>query len=187
MTRYYHQRFFADTRATAVGVVVLALLGFWEVPEAFLFIPVIALLGANQTAFDASYLYFARKYAASLEEMINDALRRKVLVGAEMEDRYLVPLSETRLVGVAFGSSFSWFGWMTLLYTLFGVLAYVGGLALGWEALDGAWVIAYPLALGALTVASLAVGLWWFGGQVGMRRLDEVLAGLGALRARTNG
>ncbi|HEX6285870.1 MAG TPA: hypothetical protein VFZ80_00155 [Acidimicrobiia bacterium] len=59
MTRYYHDRFFADTRYTAFAVLTLSLIGFWGVAEAFLLIPVVALLGANQTAFDASYLFMA--------------------------------------------------------------------------------------------------------------------------------
>ena len=174
MTRYYHERFFADTRYTAVGVLVLALLGFWAVPEAFLLIPVVALLGANQTAFDASYLFMARRYAAALEEEINGAMRRTILVGAELEDRYLVPLDSRRLVGVAFGRDFSWFGWMTVLYTALGILAFLAGIWLGWDLLSGVARMAYLLAIAGLTVASLLIGWWWFVKGEGQARLDDV-------------
>lgn len=175
MTRYYHQRFFADTQYTTTAVIVLLLIGFWEVPEAFLAVPVVALIGANQTAFDASYLFMARRYAAALETEINSALRRDILVGAHLEDRYLVPLQGRRFVGVAFGRDFSWFGWMTVLYTLLGVLSYGGGLWLGWSELSGAGGVAYMLTLGALTVASMGIGWWWFVTGVGQQRLDEVI------------
>lgn len=80
-TRYFQERFFADTRYTATGVVAPFVLGFWAVPEAFLLIPVAALPGANQTAFDASHLFMARGYAASLETEINSAMRRQILTG----------------------------------------------------------------------------------------------------------
>lgn len=175
MTRYYHHRFFADTRYTATGIVALFVTGFWAVPEAFLLIPVVALVGANQTAFDASYLFMARSYAASLEFEINSAMRRQVLIGAELEDRYLVPLRGRRFVGVAFGSDFTWFGWMTVLYTLLGALAALVGLWLGWGVLEGAWQVFYGAAIGGLTLFSVAIGWWWFVRGAGQQRLDEVI------------
>lgn len=175
MTRYYHGRFFADTRATAVGVITLLVVGFWVVPEAFLLVPVVALLGANQTAFDASYLFMARRYATALESEINSAMRRRILVGSDLEERYLVPLDRTRFVGLGFGGAFSWFGWMTVLYTTLGLLAYVAGLWLGWDLLVGTGRVFYLGALGALTVASLLVGRWWFIRGAGLARLDEVI------------
>jgi hypothetical protein len=175
MTRYYHARFFADTRLTAAAVITLFLIGFWGVEEAFLVVPVVALLGANQTAFDASYLFMARTYSAALERRLNSAMRRPLLVAAEMEDRYLVPLSGRRFVGVALGRDFSWFGWMTILYTAFGVLAFGGGLWLGAGLLSGVGGLVYLSTLGALTAASIAVGWWWFVTGTGQARLDSVI------------
>lgn len=175
MTRYYHTRFFNDTRYTALGVIALLVIGFWSVPEAFLLVPVVALLGANQTAFDASYLFMARRYAAALEDEINRAMRRRILVGAELEDRYLVPLDSKKLVGVAFGRNFSWFGWMTVLYTVLGMLAYTAGVWLAWDVLDGLSQFFYLGSLGVLTAASITIGWWWFVSGTGDVRLDEVL------------
>ena len=175
MTRYYHARFFADTRYTAIGVMVLLVIGFWAVPEAFLLVPVVALLGANQTAFDASYLFMARRYATALEDEINRAMRRRILVGAELEERYLVPLDSKKVVGVAFGRDFSWFGWMTLLYTTLGILAYAAGVWLSWEVLAGAGKAFYLVSLGALTFASLGIGWWWFVAGSGDERLTDVI------------
>jgi hypothetical protein len=175
MTRYYHDRFFADTRHIVLGVIALTLLGFWAVPEAFLLIPVVALLGANQTAFDASYLFMARRYAAALEQEINGAMRRSILVGAELEDRYLVPLDSKRAVGVAFGNGFTWFGWMTVLYTSLGILAFSSGIWLGWDLIEGTARLVYLMALSGLTLASLLVGWWWFVTGEGQSRLDDVI------------
>lgn len=189
MNRYYHERFFADVRFTTAGIVGLLLFGWWAIPEAFLLVPVIALVGANQTAFDASYLHFARHYAATLEDDLNATVRKSVLVGARLEDRYLYPLNKPKLVATAFGAHFSWFGWMTLLYTLLGILAFAAGVVLGWETLLGAgtgWAVFYLSSLGALTAASLIIGGWWFVGGAGERRLREVLGGeFGATNHRT--
>jgi hypothetical protein len=138
---------------------------------------VVALVGANQTAFDASYLYMARHYSAALEQEINSAMRRRMLVGADLEDRYLVPLKSKKLVGAGFGEDFSWFSWMTLFYTSLGALAYVAGIWLSWGVLEGVAQAAYLSCLGLLTALSVGVGWWWFVRGVGEDRLDEVLAG----------
>jgi hypothetical protein len=93
MTRYYHQRFFSDMQAVAVGVLALFVLGWSVTPEAFLLIPVVAVLGANQAAFDSSYLIFARHYASELESFLNRSVGGRILVAAEMENAYLFPLN----------------------------------------------------------------------------------------------
>ena len=188
MNRYYHQRFFADVRTTALVILGLFVIGFWQVPEAFLLVPVAALIGANQTAFDASYLLFARHYAVGLEEHINSAMRRTWLIGSDLEDRYLFPLGERKVVTIAFGEGFSWFGWMTAFYTTLGVLAFVGSIALGWNVLAEAglaWVFSYLGAIGGITVLSLVVGRWWFVSGTAEKRLQTVIdERLGAIPAR---
>lgn len=179
MTRYYHQRFFSDIRYTTALCVGLLLIGWWGVPEAFLLVPPVALIGANQTAFDASYLHFARHYAATLESYLNSTQRRKVLVAAEIEDRYLYPLNEKKIVTAHLGPGFSWFGWMTLLYTASGALAFLAGLALGLPRLIEAgatWTFSYLAILSVVLLASLIIGGWWFVAGTGERRLQEVLA-----------
>ncbi len=178
MNRYYHERFFADVRFITVGVTALFVIGWWEVPLAFLLIPPLALIGAAQTAFDASYLIFSRHYAARLERYLNQQVDSTVLIAHELEDRYLFPLLSRKIVTAAFGRSFSWFGFMTLFYTLLGVLAFAFGLALGWSSLMDAgtgWAAAYLSSLGAAGAIALIVGWWWFVTGVGEARLSSVL------------
>lgn len=190
MTRYYHERFFSDIRNTTLLVLALLIIGWAGIEEAFLLVPVAALLGGNQTAFDASYLHFARHYAARLEADLNTGVRRKVLVGADLEDRYLYPLNQRKLVTAHFGSGFSWFGWMTLLYTIIGALALGAGIALGWQVLvvaGSVWQYFYLAAIGVLVAASLAIGGWWFVSGVGERRLEDVLGTeFGQMMTNTN-
>ena len=178
MNRYYHERFFADVRFVIIGVTALFVVGWWEVPLAFLLIPPLALIGAAQTAFDASYLIFSRHYAERLERYLNERTESTVLIAHELEANYLFPLSSRKIVTAAFGRQFSWFGFMTLFYTALGVLAFAFGLALGWHSLIDAgtgWALAYLASLGATGIAALVVGWWWFVGGVGERRLSSVL------------
>ncbi len=179
MNRFYHERFFSDVRFTTTAALALFVVGAWEVPLAFLLVPPVALLGAAQTAFDASYLIFSRHYATTLEKRLNKSAGANVLVAHQMEASYLFPLNTRKIVVAELGSGFSWFGFMTLLYTAAGVAAFAFGLALGWSTLmdaGDAWPVAYLGTLGMLGISSLVVGVWWFVGGVGERRLAAVLA-----------
>jgi hypothetical protein len=178
MTRYYHEQFFSDVRYSTLAAATLLLVGWWQVPEAFLLVPVLALIGAAQTAFDASYLIFARQYAARLEQAINADLETGVLVAAELEASYLFPLDERKIVTARFGPDFTWFGFMTLFYTAIGVASYAFGAALALPVLrnhDPLWGVAYTIVLVVLTLAALIVGWWWFVGGEGERRLEAIL------------
>lgn len=179
MTALYHKRFFFDTNFTTVAVVALFVLGWWEIPEAFLLIPVVALIGAVATAFDSSYLTFARWYAAYLERYLNRHLGERLHVGAELEATYLYELGTPKIVTIPLRGEFTWFSFVTIFYTLIGAFAYVFGFILGWEVLteDAAPAVAAAYLVGVigLTAAALAFGVWWFVAGVGERRLATVL------------
>jgi hypothetical protein len=178
MTALYHKRFFFDVNFTTVLIVALLVVGWWEVDPAFLLVPVVALMGAVATAFDASYLIFARWYAAYLERYLDDRLGERILVGAELEDTYLFELGATKVVTIPLDGGFTWFSFMTIFYTVIGALAYVVGIALGWDVLLDApagLFIVYLVGLVGLTFAALATGIWWFVGGEGERRLRKVL------------
>ena len=180
MTVEYHRRFFGDIRFAVVSITALFVVGFWEVPAAFLLIPVIAVYTAVQTAFDASYLIFARQYAARLERYLNARAGETIHVGAMMEDAYLFPLDVRKIVTAAPGRGFSWFGFVTLFQTALGVAAAGFGMALGYtnflQLHAGAWDSVYFTTIFVLAAAALGVGVWWFVGGEGERRLREVLA-----------
>lgn len=178
MTAMYHRRFFFDVNATAVLTIALFVVGWAGIQEAFLLIPVVALIGAVQTAFDASYLVFARTYAARLEQYINDAAGSRVLVGAELEDAYLFELGATKVVTIPLSGGFTWFSFVTIFYTVLGVSSYLFGFVAGWGALADAppgFSVSYVVVLTGLTFGALVLGIWWFVGGVGERRLEAVL------------
>lgn len=177
MTRYYHGRFFANIRFATAAALVLFVLGFAVDARIFLLVPVVSLIGALSTAFDASYLVFARQYAARLEAYLNAHGDDRVLVAGELENAYLFPLDTPKLV-VADLRLFSWFSFMTLAYTAIGAATFVFGLALGWPALldaGAAWTIAYLVSLAAVTLAGVIVGVWWFVLGAGEARLRGIL------------
>ena len=71
---------------------------------------------------------------------------------------YLFPLDETKIVTVAFGPRFTYFGFVTLFFTALGVLTYLFGLVLGLPFLDqagDAWTVAYLVSLFAMTLGSI--------------------------------
>jgi len=178
MTAMYHRRFFLDVNVTTVLIVTLLVVGWFGAEPAFLIVPVVALMGAVQTAFDSSYLIFARWYAAYLERYLNDRVGERIHVAAEMEAAYLFELGAPKIVTIPVAGGFTWFSFVTIFYTLLGALAYVFGLILGWGALMEAPIgsaILYTAALFGITFAALAVGVWWFAMGEGERRLAGVL------------
>ena len=179
MNAAYHRRFFADVRFTVLvigGLFAAGALGDRRASLLFLLIPAAALIGACQTAFDAYYLIFSRHYAASLERFINTRLGEEVLVAHRMEEAYMFPLGGAKMVTLAPGKGFTWFGFMTAFYTVIGAASYAVGLWLGIDALGpGPLRVLYLVFLGALTLSALATGGWWFVAGAGERRLARVL------------
>ena len=174
MTALYHRRFFADvwlTLLTWLGVLVAGDLGSGL---AFVALPFVALFGAVLTAFDASDLILARHHAAALERYINRDLGETVLVASELEDAYLFTLRDRKVVTI--GSNFTWFGFVTVFFTLLGGTGFALGVHLGLGAIEGLPATGLFLGvLGAMTAAALVTGLWWFVGGTGERRLTDIL------------
>jgi len=180
MTAMYHRRFFLDVNLATVLILVLFVVGWWGVEQAFLLVPVVALIGAVQTAFDSSYLVFARWYAAYLERYLNERVGERIHVAAELEDAYLFELGAPKIVTIPIGGGFTWFSYVTIFYTIIGAFAYLFGLVLGWDTLMAAplpVILLYSFGLVGMTIASLLVGIWWFVGGTGERRLQRVLEG----------
>ncbi len=178
MNAAYHQRFFADIRFTLALELALFVAGYLVDRRLMLAIPVIALAGAVQTAFDASYLIFSRQYATRLEQYLNREVGADVLIAHRLEDTYLFPLDSKKVVTLPIGSPGTWFGFMTFFYTALGVGAYVAGLIASWPALSDtdsrSIAVLYLVALAGLTLVALIVGFRWFVGGEGERRLRAV-------------
>jgi len=183
MTAAYHRQFFNDVRFALTVGTALFVVGFGGIEPVFLLIPFIMLWAACQTAFDASYLHFARHYAAGLEQFINSRLPNKVLVAHEIEQVYLYPLNAPKLVTFSLRGPVSWFGFMTMFITAGGIVMTLAGAWLGWDLLEGSAFVAYWAGYALLAISALAVGSWWFIKGEGERRIDTVLreAGLSSV------
>jgi len=178
MTAMYHRRFFLDVNITTVLILALFVVGWFGAEPAFLLVPVVALIGAVQTAFDSSYLSFARWYAAYLERYLNQRLGERIHVAAELENAYLFELGSRKIVTIPVAGGFTWFSFVTIFYTVIGAFAYVFGLVLGWNALTSAPVGVTALYLAGIfgvTLAAVLVGAWWFVSGEGERRLQSIL------------
>ncbi|MCY3561994.1 MAG: hypothetical protein OXH20_12640 [bacterium] len=182
MNSRYHHRFFADIRYSILAGGAAFVLGAATHPWLFAAAPVVALIGACTTAFHAYYLIFSRQYAARLEVWLRHRTGSP-LVAHRLEESYLFPLDRRKIVTLAPGPGFTWFGFMTGFYTIVGAAAYAGGVILVattvFDAQHGTLSAVlgglYLGALGILTLASLAVGRWWFVKGEGERRLREIL------------
>lgn len=180
MNAAYHRQFFEDIRFTTLVTLGLFVAAFAVDQRLALALPVVALLGACQTAFDASYLIFSRHYATALEQFINAQLGRDLLVAHRLESSYLFELDRTKLVTLSVSpGAFTWFGFMTGLYTLVGVGVYVVGIVLSLDVIGTTVSVragaAYLIILAVVTVVAAVVGVWWFVGGEGERRLRDVL------------
>lgn len=176
MTALYHRRFFADVWFTIAAYLGVLAVGHSGAEPMFVVLPFVALFGAVITAFDASYLIFARQYATRLEGFINSRLGSAVLVGALLENAYLFPLDAAKVVTVRPGRDFSWFGFVTAFFTLLGAGGYALGIALAVDALETASAVTlFLISLLPLTAVTLVAGLWWFPFGTGESRLRSVL------------
>jgi hypothetical protein len=176
MTGMYHRRFFADIWLTVITYLAVLATGYLGSDSMFVALAFIALFGAVITAFDASYLIFARHYSRYLERYINQRLGENILVGGRLEDAYLFPLNSRKVVTIALGSGFSWFGFMTAFFTGMGIAGYAFGLFLAVRAFESGYgILAYAATIALLTAAALGAGTWWFVAGTGEARLEAVL------------
>jgi hypothetical protein len=179
MNAAYHNRFFGDIRFTLVVELALLAGGLAIDTRLYLAVPVVALMGAVATAFDASYLIFSRQYATRLEQYLNREVGADVLIAHRLEDAYLFPLDSKKIVTLPVGTPYTWFGFMTFFYTAMGIGAYLVGLIASWDVLTGwapaPFAVAYLVGLGGITLACLVVGWRWFVAGEGERRLKTIL------------
>lgn len=176
MTALYHRRFFADIWLTVTVYLGVLAVGYLGAEPMFALLAFVALFGAVVTAFDASYLMFARHYATHIEQYINRRLGTEILVGARLEDAYLFPLSEPKVVTIRAGRGFSWFGFVTAFFTFLGVAGYALGATLALQHIEtGVAAFWFVAALASLTAGALTTGIWWFIAGTGEARLEDVL------------
>ena len=167
MNRYYHQQFLTDVRL--IMIITIAMLVFVN-ELTFYLLPFVALFGAVLLSFHAHYLIFSRNFSQYLEMAINKANGQNTLIAHELENSYFFPIQEKKIVVAGLGSSFSWFSFVTLFITGYGVAIYIYGL-LNINFSDSFY---YTLVLSGITLITLTTGIWWFVLGVGEKRLKKI-------------
>ena len=167
MNRYYHQQFLIDVRFLFAASILLIVI---QENIVFYIIPFVCLFGAVILSFHAHYLIFSRNFSQYLEKKINLETGDELLIAHQLENRYFFPIQDRKIVVAGFGKSFSWFGFVTLFITSYGIGLFVYGI-LNVNLLDS---IIYTITLTSSTLLTVAIGFWWFIRGEGEKRLKDV-------------
>lgn len=167
MNKYYHHQFLIDVRFLFIISILLLIV---ESTIKFYLIPFVSLFGAVLLAFHAHYLIFSRNFSDFLEQKINNMLGEELLIAHKLENKYFFPIQDRKIVVAGFGSSFSWFGFVTLFITSYGIGFFIYGLL-------NIQFSTSPIYLTLLLVSSLItliIGYWWFVYGEGEKRLRRI-------------
>jgi len=170
MNNFYHKQFLLDVRLLFFFTVIFFYLSRTNI-NALLIIPFLSLFGSVLLSFHAHYLIFTRNYSQFLEEKINKINGNDVLIGHKLENSYLFPIQDRKIVVAKLGSDFTWFGFVTLFITFLGISAYIFALR---ELIIMKYDVIYLFFLVLITLVTLFVGIWWFLLGNGEKKLEKV-------------
>jgi len=170
MNNFYHKQFLLDLRLLFFFTVIFFYLSRTNI-NALLIIPFISLFGAVLLSFHAHYLIFTRNYSQFLEEKINKITGNDVLIGHKLENSYLFPIQDRKIVVAKLGSDFTWFSFVTLFITFLGISAYIFALR---ELIIIKYDVIYIFFLVLITLVTLFFGIWWFLLGNGEKKLEKV-------------
>ena len=170
MNNYYHKQFLLDVRLLFFSGIIFFYLGSTN-ETAYLVIPYISLFGSVLLAFHAHYLIFSRNYSQFLEEKINKINGNDILIAHKLENTYLFPIQENKIVVAKLGKEFTWFGFFTLFITFLGISLYSFTVRL---LIIMEYDVNYFIFLGLTTLVTLFFGIWWFLLGNGEKKLKKV-------------
>ena len=170
MNNFYHKQFLLDVRLLFFFTIIFFYLSSTNI-NALLIIPFISLFGSVLLSFHAHYLIFTRNYSEFLEEKINKINGSDVLIAHKLENSYLFPIKDRKLVVVKLGSDFTWFGFVTLFITFLGISAYIFALR---ELIIIKYDVFYIFFILLITLVTLFIGIWWFLLGNGEKKLEKV-------------
>ena len=116
MNKYYHDQFLFDVRILFFFTIIFHYLALTN-NTAYMLIPFVSLFGSVLLSFHAHYLIFSRNYSEFIEIKLNNILGNDVLIAHKLENSYLFPIKDRKIVVAKLGSDFSWFGYVTVSYT----------------------------------------------------------------------
>ena len=170
MNKYYHDQFLFDVRILFFFTIIFHYLALTN-NMAYMLIPFISLFGSVLLAFHAHYLIFSRNYSEFIEIKMNKILGNDVLIAHKLENKYLFPINDRKIVVAKLGSEFTWFGFVTLFITFIGISSYVYSIV---RLLNTDINPNYYIFIGLITLITLIIGIWWFLLGNGENRLEKV-------------
>ena len=170
MNKYYHDQFLFDVRILFFFTIIFHYLALTN-NMAYMLIPFISLFGSVLLAFHAHYLIFSRNYSEFIEIKMNKILGNDVLIAHKLENKYLFPINDRKIVVAKLGSEFTWFGFVTLFITFIGISSYVYSIN---RLLNTGINSNYYIFIALITLITLIIGIWWFLLGNGENRLEKV-------------
>ena len=170
MNKYYHDQFLIDVRVLFVLNTVFIYLSLGN-PNALYLIPLISLFGSVILSFHAYFLIFSRQYTQFIEKRINNEYNEDVLIAHELENEYFFPINQKKIVVAVLNKGFTWFSFVTLFITFYGVSTYSWSIMQMFNKGMNIYFIYFILFI---TFVTLSVGFWWFLSGTGEKRLERV-------------
>ena len=172
MNRFYHQQFLLDVRILFILNTSFLYIGFNN-RLAYVIIPFISLFGAVLLSFHAHFLIFSRNYSEFIEESINKISKKDLLIGHKLENSYFFPTKGKKLVVASFGKKFTWFSFVTIFITFFGISSYIFSI---YQLFITTNYTNYLYFITFITFITLLIGIWWFLLGNGEKRLEKIFS-----------
>ena len=170
MNRYYHDQFLLDVRILFILNTVFIFLSLNN-KNALYLIPLISLFGSVLLSFHAYFLIFSRHYSEFIEKRINSEYDENILIAHELENDYFFPTQERKIFGAVLNKVFTWFSFVTLFITLYGISSYIWAMS---QILNNDLNMMYIYLVSTVTFITLVIGYWWFVSGTGEKRLEKV-------------
>ena len=114
--------------------------------------------------------YYLIEFTSDDKE-INNKLEKDVFITHKLENRYFFPIQDKKIVVAKLGNDFSWFSFVTLFITFYGISLHVYGMYNIYKTLNS---IYYFLFIIFLTLVTFIIGYWWFVNNEGESRLRKI-------------
>ena len=170
MNRYYHDQFLLDVRILFIFNTLFIFLSFNN-KNALYLIPLISLFGSVLLSFHAYFLVFSRHYSEFIEKRINSEYDENVLIAHELENDYFFPTQDRKIVVAVLNKGFTWFSFVTLFITLYGISSYIWSMV---QIVNNDLNMMYIYLVSTITFITLVIGYWWFVSGTGEKRLERV-------------
>ena len=170
MNRYYHDQFLLDVRILFILNTIFLYLSF-ENDDAFYLLPLISLFGSVLLSFHAYFLIFSRQYTEFIETQINNEFDKEILIAHKLENEYFFPINDKKIVVAILGKGFTWFSFVTLFITTYGIGTFLFS---SYQIYNKELGQGYFYMMVGLLFVTVFIGVWWFVSGTGEQRLKKV-------------